>query len=81
MSPQEKEHLLLKLGLTASDVQELCGCCRSKAYQIMNICRKQYNGKAGVLTNAITPSSLCLALGTSLEAELRLIDSTKGKER
>lgn len=75
---ETKEQLLLKQGLRVNDVMLLTGYSKPKSYKIMKLCRDEFNGKAGILTDAITPKSLCIALGTTLEDELKLIGVAKG---
>ena len=70
MSSQERLNLMLKIGIDAKEVQSLVGCSQSYAYKLMKICREEFNGRAGVMSNKITPTSLCKALGTTIEDEL-----------
>lgn len=73
-----KESLLTKPCLRAKDIELLTGYSKSACYQLMNDCRENFNGKAGIRTDAITTKSLCLALGTTLEEQMRLIGIAKG---
>ncbi len=75
---EKKEQLLSKPCIRVEDVMVLTGYGRSMCYQLMNECRQNFNGRAGIRTDAITPKSLCLALGTTIEAEMRLIGIAKG---
>lgn len=75
---EEKEQLLLKPCLTAKEVQLYTGFSRSVVYRLMCECRKNFNGTAGIRTDAITTKSLCLALGTTIEDEMRLLGIAKG---
>ena len=45
----------------------------------MKLAKTQHNGQAGMLTNSITPTSLCLVLGTSLEKELAILHKAKSE--
>ena len=43
----------------------------------MQLCREEFHGKAGVMSDMITPKSLCLALGTTIEEEMKNIRIAK----
>lgn len=73
-----KEKVLSKLGLRVDDVVLLTGYSKKKCYRIMQMCRDNFNGKAGAMSDMITPRSLCLALGTTIENEMRYIGIAKG---
>lgn len=75
---EEKEKILLKPCLRVKDIELLTGYSKSACYQLMSECRANYNGKAGIRTDAITTKSFCLALGTSVEEQMRLIGIAKG---
>lgn len=74
LSPERKSALLNRLSLRVKDVMELTGYGKRKCYELMATCRNEFNGKAGVLTDAITPKSLCKACGTTLEEQIGLQD-------
>lgn len=78
LSIETKEQLLSRPCLRAKDIMQLTGYGKSMCYELMQECRKNFNGKAGIRTDAITTRSLCLALGTTLEEEMRLIGIAKG---
>ena len=73
-----KEKILLKPCIRLQDIMLLTGFGKSTCYNLMTECKKFYGGKAGLRTDAITPKSLCLALGTTIEEEMRLIGIAKG---
>lgn len=75
---ESKEQILLKPCIRVDDVILLTGYSKSNCYNLMQECRKNYKGQAGIRTDAITPRSLCLALGTTIEEELKLIGIAKG---
>ena len=77
MTLEEKERILSKLAIRLEDVMAFTGYSKRKCQDLMTMCRKELNGKAGFLSDAITPSSLCRACGTTLEEELRLIYKAK----
>lgn len=72
-----KEKTLLKLGLRVADVMMFTGYSKKKCYRIMQLCRDEFNGRAGCMSDMITPKSLCLALGTTIEDEMRYIAIAK----
>lgn len=74
MTPEMKKALLLKMALRVDDVVALTGYSKRKCYEIMAICRRDFAGRAGILTDAITPRSLCKALNTTLEDELSALE-------
>lgn len=73
-----KEKVLSKLGLRVDDVVLFTGYSKKKCYRIMQLCRDEFNGRAGAMSDMITPKSLCLALGTTIEDEMRYIGIAKG---
>ena len=73
-----KEKVRSKLGLRVDDVELLTGYSKKKCYRIMKMCRDDFNGKAGAMSDMITPRSLCLVLGTTIEAEMKNIGIAKG---
>lgn len=75
---ETKEKLLSRLGLRVNDVVLLTGYSKKKCYKIMQLCREEFHGKAGVMSDMITPRSLCLALGTTIEEEMKNIRIAKG---
>ncbi len=79
ISPELKRNLLCKLGLDTTDVCILVGCKKSKASEIMRICRDEFDGQAGILTNRITPASLCRCCGTTLKEELANLEELRFK--
>lgn len=75
---EKKEKTLLKLGLRVDDIMLFTGYSKKKCYQIMQLCRNEFNGRAGCMSDMITPKSLCLALGSTIEDEMRYIAIAKG---
>ena len=73
VSFEDKERLLLQLSLNEKEIELLTGFSKSKCYSLMKICREKYNGQAGKYTSNVKPSSLCLAVGTTLEEELKTL--------
>lgn len=75
---ETKENLLLKPCLRVDEIMILVGCGRSKAYQLMKLCKTKYNGRVGIRTDAVSTRAVCLMLGTTLEKELELLAIAKG---
>lgn len=73
-----KEKVLSKLGLRVDDVELLTGYSKKKCYRIMQMCRDDFNGRAGSMSDMITPKSLCICLGTTIEEEMKNIGIAKG---
>lgn len=78
MTLEEKENILIKPCLTVEDVMIYTNFSKSHSYKIMSICRKEFNGKAGLRSEAIKTESLMQYLGTTLERELTLLAILKG---
>lgn len=76
---EKKERLLLKLCLKSTDVSELTGLSLKRSRELMDICKSQFKGQCGIRVSEITPRSLCEALGTSLEEELKMIAIARNK--
>lgn len=77
---ENKEQILSKLAIRLDDVILFTGYSKRKCQDLMQYCRDKLGGRAGYLTDAITPKSLCEALGTTLEDELKIIYIAKGKK-
>ena len=73
-----KEKILLKPCVRVNDIMAISGYSQRMCYHLMKECREHFNGRAGIRTDAITTKSLCLALGTTIEEEMRLIGIAKG---
>ena len=57
--------VLDKLCFNYKDVMEIVGCKTTKAYSIMKVCRRVYNGTIKYEPSLITAESLFAYLGTS----------------
>lgn len=78
MTLEEKEKVLSKPCIRVNDIVALTGYSKRMCYRLMQECRANFKGRAGIRTDAITPRSLCLALGTTIEEEMKLIGIAKG---
>ena len=74
---EEKESILSQVCLRCEDIMKLTGFSKSNVYKLMNQCRQEFQGKAGVRTDAITTTSLCQYIGIDLEQELATIMRAK----
>jgi hypothetical protein len=77
LSIEEKEKILSRACIRVEDVMKLTGYSKSYCYEIMKDCRKEFNGQAGIRTDAILTKSLFAYLGTTLEEELASIIRAK----
>lgn len=73
-----KEQILSKPCIRVDEIMLLTGYSDRMCYKLMDECRRNFNGRAGIRTDAITPTSLCKALGTTIEEQMRLIGIAKG---
>lgn len=73
-----KEHILSKPCIRIDEVMLLTGYSKSNCYSLMKECKKNYKGQTGIRTDSISPKSLCLALGTTIEEQMKLIGIAKG---
>ena len=78
LSINDKERILNQLCVRVKDVMLLTGYGKRQCYRLMKECRTNFNGCAGIRTDAVTTESLCRALGTTKEKELRAISIAKG---
>lgn len=61
--------LLTKPHWTYKDICEYAGCKKSKAYEIMDICKKEFNGELRFNQSCVSRDSVLNYLGTSIERE------------
>jgi len=69
LSVKERKEFLLKPIYDYHDVMKITGYRKSKAIEIMNECKKKYNGSVLFNSHAITRNSLLEYMGTSIEQE------------
>lgn len=70
-----KKDLLSKPHWNVSDLMEYVGCKKTKAYEIMKICKKKYGGAIRFERSYITRDSVLAYLGTSIERETYVKDT------
>lgn len=68
-----KEELLLKPAWTYKDIMLYCECKKSKAYEIMKICKEQFNGNVLFEKSSVKRNSVLEYLGTSIEEEVNVL--------
>ena len=81
MNLVEKEKYLLKASYDFKDVMALAECKKTKAYEVMEACRKRYRGSIPGRPGAITARSYWEYQGTTIEQEIRLLRMLKGEVR
>ena len=69
-----KRELLLKPNWNYHDVCEYVGCQKSKAYQLIDIAKKQFNGSLRFNSQCVKRDSLLQALETTIERELYVLN-------
>lgn len=77
---EERKQLLAKPNYDLKDVMRFTGYCKSKANEIMRVCKEKLNGKVLFNDHAITRNSLLAWLGTSFEVENYNIKQLEKKE-
>ena len=74
-----RANLLLIPHWTYKDVCFYSNSKKTKAYEIMKVAREKYNGKVGFNSQCVSRDSVLLALGTSIEREIYILNQLKGK--
>lgn len=62
--------LLSKPHFDYHDVMTYIGCGKTKAYEVMKICRRKYNGAIPHEPQCVTRDSVLVYLGSSIEREV-----------
>ena len=75
-----RNELLLLPNWTYKDVCDFFNIKKSKAYQIMKIAREEFNGNVRFNSQAVKRDSLLLAMGTTIEREIYILNQMKGGE-
>lgn len=65
--------LLQKPHWSYKDVMQYCGVKTSKAYEIMAVVRKKYNGTIRDFPSHVRRNSVLAFLGTTIEEELKVV--------
>lgn len=66
--------MLQKPHWSAKDIADFTGFGKTKAYEIMQIVRKEYGGTIKHLPSFVRRDSVLAFLGTSVETEIRIRD-------
>ena len=69
MTIDERKNLLLKPVFNYRDVMAYCGVKKSKAFEIMKLCKEKLNGTVLFNKHAVKRNSVLEYMGTSLEQE------------
>lgn len=78
MDTNLKEEILSRPIVTCKEVMLFTGWRKSRVYEFMKACKENYEGTVPFRRDAITTRSMCLALGTTLEEQIRQIGIAKG---
>lgn len=80
-SMTNNEYLLTKPCWTYKDIMAYCECKKSKAHEIMKICKEKFNGNVIFNKHVVKRNSVLEYLGTSVEQEVNVINALKPKSR
>ncbi len=75
-----KQDLLTKPHWNYLDICEYVGCKKSKAYQIIETCKKQLNGAIRFNPSCVSRDSVLAYLGTTIERETYIKECLERKE-
>lgn len=78
MDTNLKEEILSRPIVSCKDVMLFTGWKKSRVYEFMKDCKDKYGGTVPYRKDAITTQSMCIALGTTLEEQLKQIGIAKG---
>lgn len=70
---EERKQLLAKPNYDLKDVMKFTGFAKSKANEIMRVCKEKLNGKVLFENHKITRNSLLAYMGSSIEQERYVI--------
>ena len=73
MTLEERKELILKPAWDFHDVMKYTGRKKSKAFQIMQLVKEQFNGKVLFNPHVVKRDSVLAYLGTSVERERYVI--------
>ena len=80
LSIDERKRLLAMPTYSYHEVMKLCQVKKSKAFEIVKICREKLNGRVLFNEHAITRNSLLAYLNTSIEQEKYVIKQLEDKK-
>ena len=81
MTIKERKELLLKPTWSYHDVMAYCGVKKSKAFQIINFCKKELNGKVIFNDHAVKRDSILAFMQTDIERERYVIKQLEKEEQ
>lgn len=80
LSIRERKELLATPVWTFKEVMKYTGYCKSKSFEIMQVCKDKLNGKVLFNDHAITRNSLLAYLNSSIEQERYIIQQLEKTE-
>lgn len=80
LSIEERTQLLSMPTYTYHEVMKMCQVKKSKAFQIMEIVRKQFNGSVLFNPHVVKRDSVLAYMGTSIERERYIIKQLEADE-
>lgn len=81
LSIEERKRLLAMPTYSYHEVMKLCQVKKSKAFQIMKICKEKLNGKVIFEEHKVKRNSVLAYCGTSIEEETHLIRQLEMKSK
>lgn len=79
MTPQEHKELMLSPAWTYKQVMVYCQVKKSKAFEIIKVCKEQLNGKVLFDEHKVKRDSVLAYMGSSIERE-RYVQNQLEKE-
>ena len=73
MTIKERKELLVKPAWSYRDVMAYTGWKKSKAFQIIEVCKKELNGEVLFEKHKVKRNSVLAYMNTSIEEELMII--------
>lgn len=77
MTREQREELLEKPSWVYTDIMLYCDCGKTKSYEIMKICKEQFNGSVRFNTHAVRRDSVLAYCGTDIEREKYIVQQLK----
>ena len=68
------KELLSKPNWNYKEVMEYCDCKKSKAYEIMKVCKEKFGGSVRFNTKVVSRDSVLAYCGTTIERERYVIN-------
>lgn len=81
LSIEERKRLLIMPSWSYKEIMAFCQIKKSKAFQIMKICKEKLNGKVIFEEHKVKRNSVLAYCGTSIEEETHLIRQLEMKSK